>query len=323
MDDTHEEVPVEVRDNESSDEEKPHLPEKSDKFWFEDGNIVLVTGDTAFRVHRGILAKSSAVFKDLFELSQPTDGDTIEGCPTIPLSDTPTDVSGLLDALYHGVKYIRRDSYPSWDVVRGMVLLGRKYQIDDLRDLGIDHLKRIFPTDIAGWDAVCRGTFSSCMSFSREDYIGIATLAREIDLPLVRTHALYKCCLLSNSVLVNGHERPDGSMEKLSPEDLQLVLAARHRLTISDVKLVDSMFGTLPPPCATQIVCVGAVLQLQAELRSNIDDWLSFNPLNPWEDTVARDCATKKICPACTLHLQTKFTAQRQHVLDNLTNYFR
>jgi len=247
----------------------------------------------------------------------------MDGCPTIPLTDTPCDVTGLLDALYHGVNYIRRDSYPSWDVVRGMVLLGRKYQIDDLREVGIDHLKRVFPTDIASWDAICRGSFTSCMSYSREDYIGIATLARELDLPIIRTHALYKCCLLPNAILVNGYERADGVIERLSPEDLQLVLAGRHRLTISDVKLVDSMFTTLPPPCATRITCVAAVLQLQADLRSSIDDWLSFNPLNPWEDSVSRDCARKKVCTACTAHLQSTFTAQRQNVLDNLSSYFQ
>lgn len=53
--------------------------------WFEDGNIVLVAQDTAFRVHRGILSKASEVLCDMLALHQPADAETLEGCPVVRL----------------------------------------------------------------------------------------------------------------------------------------------------------------------------------------------------------------------------------------------
>lgn len=41
---------------------------KHETLWFEDGNIVIITGNIGFRVYRGVLARKSAVFRDLFNL---------------------------------------------------------------------------------------------------------------------------------------------------------------------------------------------------------------------------------------------------------------
>lgn len=87
--------------------------------WFADGNIVLVARRTAFRVHRGQLARHSDVFRDLFMVPQPPprgeglhrrageeswDGEgTIDGCAAVELHDAPADVTCLLKALYDGL----------------------------------------------------------------------------------------------------------------------------------------------------------------------------------------------------------------------------
>ncbi|KAJ2974348.1 hypothetical protein NUW54_g11906 [Trametes sanguinea] len=39
---------------------------KDEDFWFEDGNIVLVAQDVAFRVYKGPLMRHSTVFQDMF-----------------------------------------------------------------------------------------------------------------------------------------------------------------------------------------------------------------------------------------------------------------
>ena len=41
------------------------------EFYFPDGNIVLATYSFVFRIHKGILAARSSVFKDMFELFPP------------------------------------------------------------------------------------------------------------------------------------------------------------------------------------------------------------------------------------------------------------
>lgn len=84
-----------------------HVPKalaRSD-IWFSDGNIVLVAGSAAFKVHRGQLERQSEVFRDLFSLPQPEDQNQtlVDGCPAIDLYDCPSDIYHLLVALYDGL----------------------------------------------------------------------------------------------------------------------------------------------------------------------------------------------------------------------------
>lgn len=73
--------------------------------WFEDGNIILVTEDqqTAFKIHRGVVARYSEIFKGMFELPQPdalTDSD--EGCQVVAMYDNSIELSRLVKAIYDG-----------------------------------------------------------------------------------------------------------------------------------------------------------------------------------------------------------------------------
>ena len=90
--------------------------------WFSDGNIVIVAGSAAFRVHRGQLERHSEVFKDMFLVGcagvEPSRQGTsvctedtvneegnkiVDGCPTVDIYDCPSDVYHLLVALYDGL----------------------------------------------------------------------------------------------------------------------------------------------------------------------------------------------------------------------------
>jgi hypothetical protein len=75
--------------------------------WYDDGNIILQTGAGApdcplalFRVHRSVLGARSAVFKDMFTLPQPSGERTVEGCPTVHLSDDRYELEHVLRAIY-------------------------------------------------------------------------------------------------------------------------------------------------------------------------------------------------------------------------------
>ncbi len=50
------------------------------EIWFNDGNIILVAGGTAFRVYRGLLAAQSIVFCDMFSSSTPRPDETLDWC---------------------------------------------------------------------------------------------------------------------------------------------------------------------------------------------------------------------------------------------------
>ena len=73
--------------------------------WLEDGNIVLQAEDTQFKVHRGLLARVSPIFADVFSVPQPSqpEGDlnsVVDGCSVLRLQDSSQDVQHLLWALY-------------------------------------------------------------------------------------------------------------------------------------------------------------------------------------------------------------------------------
>ena len=72
-------------------------------FWFHDGNIVIIAGSAAFKVHRGQLERHSEIFNDLFSIPQPMEQDLIDGCSYVELPDCPSDFFYFLSALYDGL----------------------------------------------------------------------------------------------------------------------------------------------------------------------------------------------------------------------------
>lgn len=72
-------------------------------FWFKDGNVILMAGNVAFKVHRGNLERHSDIFRDMLSIPQPPDAETFEDCPLIELHDSPMDLWHLLRAIYDGL----------------------------------------------------------------------------------------------------------------------------------------------------------------------------------------------------------------------------
>lgn len=68
------------------------------EFWLEDGNIVLVAHNVAFRVYRGLISKQSQIFHDMFASSE-TGPMMFDNCPIVHLSDSPSDFRHLLRVL--------------------------------------------------------------------------------------------------------------------------------------------------------------------------------------------------------------------------------
>ena len=93
------------------DENMDSMPaiQRSPVFWFSDGNVVLQTADTQFRVHRSLLAFHWEIMKDCFEIPQAEEvEETVEGCPVLRLDDSTRDVEnlcGLLFGVYEWVNY--------------------------------------------------------------------------------------------------------------------------------------------------------------------------------------------------------------------------
>ena len=71
--------------------------------WFDDGNLVLVAGSAAFKVHRGQLQRHSEFFSGLLALAKPQGRHLIDGCVWVELHDCPLDMHYFLKAIYDGL----------------------------------------------------------------------------------------------------------------------------------------------------------------------------------------------------------------------------
>ena len=88
-----------AEDGEGASQDRVDGLKRSEEFWIPDGNIVLIAGETAFRVYRGLLTLQSTVFADLFASSSPCAEESYDDCPAIRLTDSPEDLAHLLRVL--------------------------------------------------------------------------------------------------------------------------------------------------------------------------------------------------------------------------------
>ncbi|KAG9026467.1 hypothetical protein FRB95_008839 [Tulasnella sp. JGI-2019a] len=74
---------------------------KDSDYYFPDGNICISAEKALFRVHRGVLARHSIAFRELFGVPQPTHGfDSFEGVTVVNLPDTLSEIRTLLKFVY-------------------------------------------------------------------------------------------------------------------------------------------------------------------------------------------------------------------------------
>lgn len=74
--------------------------------WMEDGNILLVSDQAVFKTYMGLLAHSSPVLFDMYNLEFMDDDtvDMVDDCPLIELDDPANDLSSFLEALNDGIE---------------------------------------------------------------------------------------------------------------------------------------------------------------------------------------------------------------------------
>ncbi|TCD63217.1 hypothetical protein EIP91_005829 [Steccherinum ochraceum] len=119
--------------------------------WFPDGNVILVAGGAAFKVHKGQLERHSEIFQGLFCVPQPKDQPLFDGCPWVELHDAPSDVLYMLRALYDGL-YFDKAAADDFPIVAGVLRLSTKYMIEHLRTRCLLRLTTDWPSTLTGWD---------------------------------------------------------------------------------------------------------------------------------------------------------------------------
>jgi len=118
----------------------------SEQLWYEDGNVILVATNQAFRVHRGVLSQHSSVFRDLFTVPQPSSALLVDGCAVVHLADDPLHLEFLLSAMYdrsffNGAGKLQRIA----EVASGILSLSHKYDIESFYEEAMYRLLEDYP----------------------------------------------------------------------------------------------------------------------------------------------------------------------------------
>ncbi|TBU29247.1 hypothetical protein BD311DRAFT_777621 [Dichomitus squalens] len=160
---------------------------KSNTVWLPDGNIVVLAGNVAFRVHKSTLALRSSVFRDIFSLPAVPDplAEDIEGCPVLHVSDSPEDIGRLFKVLCCGKNYYYRQDelLVVWlGSLVSLIRMAHKYDIKDVLDDALSRLKKYLPKDLSAWqDSSARARY--VFSNSIRDVMDIIPLARLTNTP--------------------------------------------------------------------------------------------------------------------------------------------
>ncbi|KAI0355262.1 hypothetical protein OH77DRAFT_1403873 [Trametes cingulata] len=236
-------------------------PERSTTFWFNDGNVVLIADNSvAFRVHRGVLSRNSSVFCDLFELPQPDGGELMDECPIVHVSDSPLELSRLLQAIYDGARVFKHGERLPFGNVAVLVELGHKYNVEHVKTEGLNRMKTCFCHSWSTLQSTAKFMTISLADGAKEaglvsaslvvvpsrDAIRAVNLIRLVDQPSMLPVALFLCTLLPIDKLLSGTESNRG-LDTLPREDLVRCLEARTTLALRSLKARERVWAT---PCS-------------------------------------------------------------------------
>ncbi|TFY78719.1 hypothetical protein EWM64_g5288, partial [Hericium alpestre] len=196
------------------------------EFWFSDGNVILVSGSSVFKVHRGQLERHSEVFRDMFSIPQPEEQDALYGVPCIPLYDSPPDIFYLLKALYDGL-YFKEPYSSEFPFLAAVLRLSTKYLIHTLRECCLSRLLHDFPATLDGWDLREKAVTDIHGRYGPRDSIPspilVINLARELDITSILPAAFYDLSRYGTSKTVIGTPSPDDASNILKAQEAPII----------------------------------------------------------------------------------------------------
>lgn len=218
-------------------EEESHCPPRHpNSLWYDDGSVVLKAGDDFFRVHRSILIQKSSVFATILLQSQEENTETQEGCPVVALDDDAEELRQLLLTIYETSYF--EDNARYFVYLRAILRLSTKYEMERLRDLALQRLKRGVPMTLASFDDP---EYQDDRATAQQNVLAVINLARETNCLELLPCAYYYCSRLPTSTILEG----DGGVV-LASLDITACVLGRDRLLNMQRQTTHSFLYTLP-----------------------------------------------------------------------------
>ncbi|RPD55055.1 hypothetical protein L227DRAFT_615704 [Lentinus tigrinus ALCF2SS1-6] len=288
--------------------------------WFFDGNVVLVAQGVAFRVHQGVLAHHSTVFRSWFTGPNPVVSygtvNLFEGVPMVWLrsTDTAYDLRQALFVMY-GFRCFDGPLPVTFSEVAGLRRFALAYGMELLAEASRQLFNPVFPGDIGDWDAFDR---EHRLSFGLGDYQAIEAFNLiKLKHDGFYLAAVYFCAQLPVEVLREGTWRLDGTREVLSEEDMQIILTAKARLQELSAKVLalcsDTVY-TLGEEC-DETGCEVALHAVMCPKGPVAGRLARGDAMSGWAlDCIEELSVNRQICDECERDARERHEAMRKQV---------
>ncbi|KIJ26399.1 hypothetical protein M422DRAFT_38238 [Sphaerobolus stellatus SS14] len=272
---------------------------KSQDMYFEDGNIVLVAENTAFKVYRGLLAKHSPVFMDMLQIgcaeASEEGQETFEGCLAVRLSDRSDEAAQLLRAIHGQLNFDIENAMHLAHVLR----LSAKYLIDPIRITAFKKLTLKFPSKLTDWNRITAP--------SAEESAEIIRAALEAHADILLPSAYYALCRAE----VEEVFRLD-----LPQHALQVFFQGRHTLGRAIIPLLADIIARMPHHYAVSCHDPKKCTELLSKLKHEVVEILrrkdpSAMPFEIVTSLSLKDSVVNQ-CSWCRGYLEGKFGAWLQ-----------
>ncbi|KAL1677260.1 hypothetical protein EV122DRAFT_291298 [Schizophyllum commune] len=250
-----------------TEDANPGPIKRSEKIWFDDGNLVVQAEQTQFRVHKGVLAKHSIFFRDLKDVPQPDTADTsVDGCPVVVLQDEAEAVEYMLVVIYD-TAYAGR--FRTLKELSWALQMGHKYLVPALFNNAAERLQVYFPCALKDWHSGVDElelheyeAYYDCVIFEFYDVVKRVGLHRS--LPALCFHYTDLCTLVSFSARYCGRMA-------LKAEDRITLLMGRARILRAQTDYSLQWLGSSwnNPQCQTRKAC--------RQARFVLEGWETFS----------------------------------------------
>ncbi|TDL15567.1 hypothetical protein BD410DRAFT_756245 [Rickenella mellea] len=303
---------------------------KHPKLWFDDGNIILATKLSLFRVHRSLLSAYSPVFADMLSLPQPEVAEnTIDGLPDVHVvvfSDDDNEFTHFLRFCYNP-RYHQGGMPTTFDIISGLLRMSTKYQVDELRDEVISHLALAYPSTFTKYaEAVKPNAQLTLFPPFDGQHFAVARLARETEATILLPVALWRSsCQLRQEIM--ARERSVSTREidrqRLTPADertcLSVQLACHAIYMWLSHELLSILGRTCPGSRADNAKCTDIALRAMAKHFSSSFDSQSVDVLQRWDSC---DVWTDLVCDRCRWNAAFKVLRFKRSIWDGLPGRF-
>ncbi|KLO04558.1 hypothetical protein SCHPADRAFT_947612 [Schizopora paradoxa] len=311
---------------------KPH-----DELWYKDGNIVLATDVHLYKLHKGILANCSTVFRDMFDSLREEGDESGDSAPAVCSASCSEKwenvplvkmVGDRDDDVYHFLMFFYKRSFfrahqPStrtFAVFSSLVTMGAKYDVGEIRSELVEFLVDFFPTTL---DAFDKEKSSEIFSDTREGQaFWLLRAAKQfLNEPTLLPSLYYACAsqplwtIFSLSHLLDRH-------------DVEIIIVGREKMLRYSHRVATALFHPYADGhlrCSSDCLNAKASI-LQAYPDSNSDS--SWHPPFPLEIAIDGALAVNpdtstNVCYSCNMNYRSSIKAIREMLWRDLPYIFQ